>query len=155
MTEAEGARPHVGANRWNEAIGVVIDEVRDDLVRAHVEAGPRHHQPYGVVHGGAWCSIVEEVASTGAGMLALRRDGAGVLGVSNQTDFLRSHSTGRLEVTARPLHAGRRQQLWEVRIERASDGVLVARGQVRFQVLDELPGARRERLARGEEGGAP
>ena len=63
----------------------------------------------------------------------------GVVGISNQTDFLRSHSEGTLEVTARPLHAGRRQHLWEVLIHRPSDNALVARGQVRFQVLDELP----------------
>lgn len=140
-------RPLMTGNRWNEALGLVIDEVSDDLVRAHLDAGLRHQQPYGVLHGGAWCSIVEEAASVGAGMRSIARDGRGVLGVSNHTDFLRSHSEGRLDVEARPLHAGRRSQLWEVRIARASDGVLVARGQVRFHVLDELPGERRERLS--------
>jgi len=137
-------------NRWNEALGLVIDEVTDDLVRAHLDAGPQHQQPYGVLHGGAWCSIVEEAASVGAGMRSLAHDGRGVLGVSNHTDFLRSHSEGRLDVEARPLHAGRRVQLWEVRIVRTSDDVLVARGQVRFQVLDELPGERSERMASEE-----
>ena len=38
------------ANRWNEALGLVVDEVGDDLVRAHLDAGPRHQQPYGVMH---------------------------------------------------------------------------------------------------------
>ena len=144
-------REHVGANRWNEALGVVTDEVTDDLVRAHLDAGPQHHQPYGVLHGGVWASIVEEVASIGAGTRSVRRDGKGVLGVSNHTDFLRSHSEGRLDIEARPLHAGRTAQLWEVRITRASDGKLVARGQVRFHVLDQLPGERKQR--REEEGG--
>jgi uncharacterized protein (TIGR00369 family) len=140
-------RPHIATNSWNEALGVVIDEVTDDRVRAHLDAGPQHQQPYGVLHGGVWCSIVEEVASVGAGMRSRSRDGRGVLGVSNHTDFLRSHSEGRLDIEARPLHAGRSAQLWEVRIHRAGDGALVSRGQVRFHVLDELPGERRERLA--------
>jgi uncharacterized protein (TIGR00369 family) len=143
-------RPQMVPNNWNEALGLVIDEVTDDLVRAHLDAGARHQQPYGVLHGGAWCSIVEEAASVGAGMRSINRDGRGVLGVSNHTDFLRSHSEGRVDVEARPLHAGRSAQLWEVRITRAADGKLVARGQVRFHVLDELPGERRERLARKE-----
>ena len=134
-------------NNWNEHLGVVIEEVRDDLVTAYLDADERHHQPYGVLHGGVWCSVVEQVASVGAGMLSISRDGRGVLGVSNHTDFLRSHSRGRLDIEARPLHAGRSQHLWEVHIRRASDGVLVSRGQVRFHVLDELPEARRERLA--------
>ena len=96
----------------------------------------------GILHGGAWCSIVETAASYGAGFLAQSRGQVGVVGVANQTDFLRSHSEGLLEVDARSLHAGRRQQVWEVLITRPADGVLVARGQVRFQVLDELPADR-------------
>ena len=148
MSEGQPPRetPHVGINNWNDALGLVIDEVTDDRVRAHLDAGPRHQQPYGVLHGGVWCSIVEEAASIGAGMRSINRDGRGVLGVSNHTDFLRSHGEGRLDVVAEPLHAGRSAQLWEVRICRASDGKLVARGQVRFHVLDELPGERQERL---------
>jgi len=155
-TNPFGDRPHVGTNNWNEALGLVMDEVTDDLVRAHLDAGPRHHQPYGVIHGGAWCSIVEEAASIGAGMRSMRGSGKGVLGVSNHTDFLRSHSHGRLDIEARPLHAGRTAQLWEVRVARESDGKLVARGQVRFHVLDELPGERNERnerVAESEAGG--
>jgi uncharacterized protein (TIGR00369 family) len=128
-----------GPNSWGEALGLEILEVRDDLVRAQVEAGPRHHQPYGILHGGVYASIVEGAASVGAGMLAQSRGQTGVVGTSNHTDFLRSHSTGRLDVTARPLHAGRRQHLWEVLIHRASDGALVSRGQLRLQVLDILP----------------
>ena len=127
---------------WGEALGIEILEVGDDLVRAQVEAGPQHQQPYGILHGGVYASIVEGAASVGAGMLAQKRGHAGVVGVSNHTDFLRSHSTGLLEISARPLHAGRRQHLWEVLIHRASDGLLVSRGQVRFQVLETLPADR-------------
>jgi uncharacterized protein (TIGR00369 family) len=133
---------YIGPNSWGETLGFVVDEIRDDLVRGHVDAGPRHQQPYGVLHGGVWCSIVEEAASQGAGRLALSRGQRGVLGVSNHTDFLRSHGEGRLDVEARPLHVGRSQQLWEVRITRASDEALVSRGQVRFHILDQLPGER-------------
>jgi len=45
------------------------------------------------------------------------------------------------------VHVGRTQQLWQVAIRRVSDGKLVARGQVRFHVLDELPAERRAREA--------
>jgi uncharacterized protein (TIGR00369 family) len=111
-------------------------------VRARIDADERHHQPYGVLHGGVYCAIVEDVASHGAGQLALSRGARGVLGVSNQTDFLRSHSRGELQAIAEPLFAGRTQHLWEVKIRRSSDEALVARGQVRFTVLQELPAER-------------
>ena len=57
-------RPHVGRNRWNEALGLVVDEVTDDLVRAHLDAGPQHQQPYGVLHGGVWCSRISAFANS-------------------------------------------------------------------------------------------
>jgi acyl-coenzyme A thioesterase PaaI-like protein len=63
----------------------------------------------------------------------------GVVGVSNSTDFLRSHSVGELRAVAEPVHASRTQHIWKVVISRSSDGKPVARGQVRFQVLDRLP----------------
>jgi 1,4-dihydroxy-2-naphthoyl-CoA hydrolase len=65
--------------------------------------------------------------------------------VSNTTDFLRSHGEGELRAEGRPLHTGRTQQLWEVLIRRSSDHALVARGQVRFQTLTELPAEHRAR----------
>jgi 1,4-dihydroxy-2-naphthoyl-CoA hydrolase len=129
-------------DRWGHHLGLEIVEVTESGVKATLEAGPKHQQPMGILHGGAWCSIVETAASYGAGFLAMSRGATGVVGVSNQTDFLRSHSEGLLEVDAHPLHAGRRTHVWEVLITRPSDGALVARGQVRFQILDEMPSDR-------------
>ena len=67
---------------------------------------------------------------------------AGSVGLSNSTDFLRSHREGRLDATATPIHRGRSQQLWLVEITRASDGKTVARGQLRTYNLasDEVIG---------------
>jgi uncharacterized protein (TIGR00369 family) len=57
----------------------------------------------------------------------------GAVGVSNSTDFYRSHRTGRILATAIPVHQGRTQQVWQVDVTRAEDDVLLARGQVRLQ----------------------
>jgi uncharacterized protein (TIGR00369 family) len=130
---------------WARHLGIEMLEVTPSRVRARLDTGPRHHQPMGILHGGVWCSIVETVASYGAGVAALARGQKGVVGIANSTDFLRSHSAGELLAEGTPLHVGRTQQLWEVRIARGSDGKLVARGQVRFHVLDELPAERRAR----------
>lgn len=133
---------HYGPNRWGEALGIEILESTAERVRARVEIDARHHQPYGIAHGGVYCSIVEDVASRGAGMAAMARGQKAVVGVANATDFLRSHGAGALEAVGTPIHGGRTQHLWGVEIRRASDGKLVARGQVRFAVLDELPAER-------------
>jgi uncharacterized protein (TIGR00369 family) len=121
--------------------------VGPERVRARLVADARHHQPYGILHGGVYCAIVEDVASQGAGRAAAARGQRGVVGVANATDFFRSHSEGPLLAEGTPVHAGRSAHVWEVRIRRESDGKLVARGQVRFHVLDALPA---ERASKGE-----
>jgi 1,4-dihydroxy-2-naphthoyl-CoA hydrolase len=128
------------ATFWDDVVGQVIGEWSAARVTATVEIGPRHHQPYGIVHGGVWCSIVESVASHGAARAATDLGAKGVVGVSNSTDFLRPHSNGTVDVVGVPIHVGRTQQIWVVEIARRPDGKLVARGQVRLQNLHELPG---------------
>ena len=127
---------------WGEQVGMNFTEVGPDKVVARIEAATKHHQPYGILHGGVYCSIVEGVASYGAGNLARQKGQVGVVGVSNSTDFLRSHSLGELVATGTPIHHGRRTQIWSVEIRRSSDHELVSRGQVRFHVLSELPDQR-------------
>ena len=117
-----------------DLIGIEWDLLSPDRVEAHVEVRDDHHQPYGIVHGGVYASIVETVASVGAAV-NVYEDGKIVVGVSNTTDFLRAHREGRLDAVGTPIHAGRLQQLWLVDITR-EDGKTVARGQLRLQVLD-------------------
>ena len=124
---------------WDEYLGLVWEERSPTRMQAYVEMGPRHQQPYGIVHGGAWASIVESVASHGASLAAAEMGIPGVVGTSNLTDFLRSHQEGRVDVVGTPVFVGRTQQLWTVEITRPSDGKLVARGQVRLQNLAVLP----------------
>jgi 1,4-dihydroxy-2-naphthoyl-CoA hydrolase len=113
-------------------LGLHVDEAGRALVMGWFEAGPQHHQPFGIIHGGVYSSVVETCASLGA-WLAVRDKGLMAVGVSNTTDFLRPASAGRMTVTARALHQGRTQQLWGVTISRASDGKDMALGRVRLQ----------------------
>ena len=117
---------------WVRHLGLEMTEVTGDRVVAAWEAAPRHHQPYGIVHGGVHCSVVESLASVGAAVW-LGEQGQ-VVGVSNSTDFFRAVREGPLTSTATPLHRGRLQQVWIVETLDA-DGRLVARGQVRLQNL--------------------
>jgi 1,4-dihydroxy-2-naphthoyl-CoA hydrolase len=145
VSEADAESLNPPEDQWGRRLGIEVLEAGPERVLARLEVKPHHHQPYGICHGGVYCSIVEGVASYGAGRSALARGLVGVVGVSNTTDFLRSHGEGELRAEGRPLHTGRTQQLWEVLIRRSSDHALVARGQVRFQTLTELPAEHRAR----------
>lgn len=122
----------------SDTLGMVWDTVSLERITAHLDVEPRHLQPYGLVHGGVWCSVVESTASVGAGLNAAGT-GQQVVGVSNTTDFLRGVRDGRVDIAAVPVHIGRLQQLWQVELTRGHDGKLVARGQVRLQHIDPPP----------------
>jgi uncharacterized protein (TIGR00369 family) len=126
------------SSRFTAAAGFEPAEISGTRVTGVVELGPDQHTPWGVVHGGVYCSVVESAASIGASA-AVAADGKFAVGVNNNTDFIRSMTSGRVDVVAEPVQQGRTQQLWQVLLTRAEDGKLVARGQVRLQNV-RLPG---------------
>ena len=137
-----GDLPDVGrrtASAFVAATGFDVAEISGTRVSGTVEVGPDQHTPWGVVHGGVYCAVVESAASIGASAAVADR-GQFAVGVNNSTDFLRPVTAGRLDVVAEPIQQGRTLQLWLVTLTRAEDGKTVARGQVRLQNVP-LPGA--------------
>jgi uncharacterized protein (TIGR00369 family) len=126
------------ASRFVAGAGLVVDSACGARVVGHIDLGPDHHTPWGVVHGGVYTTAVESAASIGAS-LAVRDRGQFAVGVHNATDFLRPATAGRAEVIAEPLQQGRVQQLWLVTIT-DERGRALARGQLRLQNVP-LPGA--------------
>lgn len=114
-------------------LGIRVVRGGPDEVVLEYDVDARHHQPYGIVHGGMHCAAVESACSMGAAFAAAPR-GQSVVGVENHTSFIRAVRRGRITVTARPLTRGRRSQLWEAEA-RTADGALVASGRVRLLAL--------------------
>lgn len=120
-------------SQFDDHLGVTFEEITPTRTVATLDAEARHHQPFGQVHGGVYCTLVESLASVGANAYSMANDLGASVGVANSTDMIRSHKTGLLRATGTAIHQGRTQQLWQVEIRRDSDGALVARGQLRLQ----------------------
>ncbi|WP_323792640.1 PaaI family thioesterase [Nocardioides sp.] len=114
-------------------LGLELTEVTGSRVVATWAAKPQLHQPYGIVHGGAHCSVVETLGSIGSAVWL--GDKGQCVGVNNHTDFFRAISEGALTSVATPLHQGRSQQLWVVETTADETGKVIARGQLRVQNL--------------------
>lgn len=123
------------ASSFDDLIGLVIDEATPDGVTAHFEVTPQLLQPYGLLHGGVLCSVVESVGSVSGAVWS----GGNVVGTSNHTNFLRATRSGRLTARSTPVHRGRTQQLWDIDITDES-GRLVAKGQLRLANLTSSEG---------------
>ena len=113
------------------AAGLVFDAISAALVTGHLDLGPEHHTPWGVVHGGVYTAAVETAASVGAS-IAVRDQGQVAVGLTNTTHFLRSVTAGRVNVEATALNQGRTQQLWSVDYTDES-GRPIAHGELRLQ----------------------
>ncbi|PFX04856.1 putative esterase [Nocardia farcinica] len=115
-----------------DLLGLRYTELGPDRVRGEFDVQPHLFQPAGIVNGGVYCTVIETLASV-AGSVWYGDQGT-VVGVNNNTDFLRAVREGLLRGEATPLHRGRLQQLWQVVITDEQERV-VARGQVRLQNL--------------------
>jgi uncharacterized protein (TIGR00369 family) len=120
---------------FDAELGLTYTEVTPDGIKAELTVKPTLLQPMGIVHGGVWCSMVESLASVSAYVWLSANGGGNVVGVNNNTDFLRAVTGGIAYGVSEPVHRGRRQQLWLVTIRDDRDR-LIARGHVRLQNLE-------------------
>ena len=119
---------------WVKEMGIVILTATPDEVTCEWEVIEKHHQAYGIVHGGVHCGVIETLASIGAAVVARPR-GQRVVGLENNTSFIRAVRSGKLHAVARPVTRGRSTQVWEAWI-RDDQEQLVAQGRVRLLCVD-------------------
>jgi 1,4-dihydroxy-2-naphthoyl-CoA hydrolase len=97
------------------AQGIVFTEIGPDFVRATMPVDARTRQPYGLLHGGASVLLAETLGSTAANLCV--ESGEICVGIEINANHLAAVRDGQVTGTARPLHVGRRTQVWEIRIE--------------------------------------
>jgi uncharacterized protein (TIGR00369 family) len=97
-------------------LGIEVTEATKERVVARMPVGPKVHQPFGLLHGGASLSLAESVASIGAYMNVDQATEIAV-GIEINANHLRASRDGVVVATATPVHVGRRTQVWDVRIE--------------------------------------
>jgi uncharacterized protein (TIGR00369 family) len=119
---------------WNTAMGLRFTKASADECVGELVIAAHHLQPYGIVHGGLHCGIIEAACSTGAAIVAIAR-GQSVVGLENSTSFITAVREGTLRVIARPVTRGRRTQVWEATVSNA-EGKTCATGRVRLLCLD-------------------
>jgi 1,4-dihydroxy-2-naphthoyl-CoA hydrolase len=119
---------------WVSAMGMTITHATKDEVRCELTVGQQHLQGYGIVHGGVHCGIIETLSSMGAYLFARER-GQHVVGLENNTSFIRAVRAGaKLHAVAKPITRGRQTQVWQAQVL-DEDERLVATGRVRLLCL--------------------
>ena len=99
-------------------LGICITEIGEDFIRGSMPVDQRTKQPYGLLHGGSSAMLAETLASVGANM-CVEKEGQQAVGLELNCNHLRGVRDGFVTGTARPLHIGRKTQVWDIRIEDA------------------------------------
>ena len=129
---------------FNETLGLRFTLATPEEYAAELTVDERHLQPYGLVHGGVYASMVETVCSVGAAV-GVFFEGKTAVGLDNSTSFLHAVREGKLRCSASPIYQGRRTQVWEARIHDDRDR-LAATGRGRLLVLESGAKADGERV---------
>ena len=95
--------------------GIEVLEASKDRVVARMAVGPKVHQPFGLLHGGASLALAETVVSIGA-WHNVDQEKEFAVGLEINANHIRAVRSGTVTATATPIHVGRRTQVWEARI---------------------------------------
>jgi 1,4-dihydroxy-2-naphthoyl-CoA hydrolase len=107
---------------FDELIG--IEWLSDDPDEARVRVAVRDQlkQPFGLVHGGVFSTLVESICSR-ATAIQVFSDGKVAVGQSLDISFLRPITEGSVTVAARVRHRGRTSWVWEAEVRDDGDRV--------------------------------
>ncbi len=105
----------IGSNTMISHVGIEVIEIGDDYLRGRMPVDHRTRQPFGILHGGASVVLAETLASIGC-QFSIDWTKMRAVGLEINANHIRAVSDGFVTGTARPVHLGRRTQVWEIRI---------------------------------------
>lgn len=103
----------LGRNTLSDFLEMEVTDLGPDFVTMKMPVSSKVIQPMGLLHGGAVAALAENVASL-AGNLIAQQENKACVGLSLNTNHLKSVKEGFVLATARPIHLGRSTQVWEV-----------------------------------------
>ena len=96
-------------------LGINFIDVGEHYLEAKMQVTPAHHQPAGVLHGGATAALAETVGSSAAAIFS-KKENQILRGVELSINHVRGISEGFVFAKAVPIHMGRTMQLWKISI---------------------------------------
>jgi uncharacterized protein (TIGR00369 family) len=98
-------------------LGIELIEIDDEKVVGRLTVDERHLHPGGYVHGGVWVAFADTVAAWGT--MRQLPQGHDFTTVELKTNVFAAARLGdELSAIGRPVHVGRRTQVWQVDVRR-------------------------------------
>ena len=104
----------------DQHLGIIISEVGNDFIKGTMPADSRTCQPSGIVHGGASVVLAESLGSI-AGCHVVDHNQYRCVGQDVSATHIRPVSAGLVSGIAKPVHLGKRSQVWQIKLSDDSD----------------------------------
>lgn len=131
----EDLRAFRGAN-MGEHVGFEFTEVGADFLKGSLPVDHRTTQPFGILHGGASCVLSETLGSVAAWM-TIDPDKSRAVGLEINANHIRAVTEGRVIGECRPLHTGRRTQVWQTDITEETTGKRVCISRLTVAIIEQ------------------
>jgi 1,4-dihydroxy-2-naphthoyl-CoA hydrolase len=125
----------MGQGNMVEHLGIVFTEVGKDYLCAKMPVDQRTKQPLGLLHGGASVALAETLGSVAAHHCVDNKKQYCV-GLEINANHIRAMREGYVYGIAKPIHVGKKTQVWEIRITN-EDNKMVCISRITLAVLDK------------------
>lgn len=121
-------------NTMAEEIGIEFTAIGDDFLEAKMPVDNRTRQPFGLLHGGASVALAETMGSVAA-HCCVDTTKQFCVGLEINANHIRGVRDGFVKGITKPVHVGKKTQVWEIRIVNEADE-LVCISRITMAVLD-------------------
>jgi 1,4-dihydroxy-2-naphthoyl-CoA hydrolase len=115
-------------------LGIEFLEIGDDFLKAQMPVDTRTIQPIGILHGGASVALAETIGSVAAHM-TIDPDKNLSVGLEINANHIKSIRKGYVIGTGRPLHLGRKTQVWHIEIK-DKDNSLISISRLTIAIIE-------------------
>ena len=123
------------AANMGEHLGIELLEVGPDSLKGRMPVDHRTTQPFGILHGGASCVLSESLGSIAAWM-TINPDEFRAVGLEINANHIRAVTGGHVIGECRPMHTGRRTQIWQTDITEEATGKRVCISRLTVAIID-------------------
>ncbi len=123
-------------NNMLEHLGISFTEIGEDYIMATMPVDHRTQQPYGLLHGGASVALAETLGSVAA-HLTIDSDKQYAVGLDINANHIRGAKSGVVTGIAKPIHIGRKTQVWEIKINNQDDK-LICISRITMAIVDNI-----------------
>lgn len=120
-----------------ERLGIEVVRIGPDHLDGRMPVDARTVQPDRILHGGASVALAETLGSIG-GSMCVDRAKYQIVGQEINANHLRAAREGHVHGSARPIHLGKRSQVWSIEIK-DDRGKLVCVSRLTIAVIERPP----------------